>query len=135
MIYSDIPNVLKLWSLSEGVFLHTNGEDSEEGIALYLERNPGFSYIAKNNENKIIGAVLSGHDGRRGLIHHLAVDEKYRKNGIANKLMSLSIEKLKREKIKKVLLFVLNNNIEAIKFYDYNNWIQEETVGLYSKIL
>jgi len=132
---SDIQNVLELWSSTEGVYLHTNGEDNKEGIALYLDRNRGFSHIAKNENNKIIGAVLCGHDGRRGIIYHLAVDDKYRKLGIGNKLMDLSIEQLRKSDIKKILLFVLTDNLEAIKFYEYNKWVKEETVGMFSKII
>ena len=130
-----IEEVLKLWTSTNGIYLHKNGEDSKEGIILFLNRNPGFSFITLNNENKIVGALLCGHDGRRGFIHHLAVDKEYRKQGIANKLINLSIIKLKKEGIKKVALFVLKEQKNAQKFYKHNNWNKEDFVLLYSKII
>ena len=72
--------VLDLWKQCEGIGL--SDSDSKENIQLYLDRNPGMSFIAELN-NQLVGAVLSGHDGRRGYIHHLAVSPNYRRQGIA----------------------------------------------------
>ncbi|HBS58000.1 MAG TPA: GNAT family N-acetyltransferase, partial [Firmicutes bacterium] len=101
--------VLRLWRNTEGICLHENGEDTVEGITYYLERNPGYSFIAKDND-KIIGALLCGHDGRRGFIHHLAVDKQYQKRKIGKTLLQMSIERLKKENIRKCILFVLKKN-------------------------
>lgn len=81
--------------------MHSNGEDSIYGITAYLERNPGFSFVAKYN-GKIIGAVMCGHDGRRGLLHHLAVDNQFRKMGIGKTLLQMSLEQLGKINIKNV---------------------------------
>lgn len=81
----DCQEVLELWGNTPGIHLHNNGEDSIDGITAYLERNPYFSFIAKCN-CKIIGAIMCGHDGRRGFIHHLAVDIQFRKIGIGKTL-------------------------------------------------
>ncbi len=53
--------------------LRQNQSDSRQNILLYFTRNPGLSFIAEK-DNEIVGAVLGGHDGRRGFIHHLAGD-------------------------------------------------------------
>ena len=127
-------DVLALWEKTEGVCLHDNGEDSIEGITFYLEKNSGLSYIAKCND-KIIGAVLCGSDGRRGFIHHLAVDENFRNKGIGKALMQLSCEKLKQNNIRKCLLFVLKNNEKAISYYKHLNWQEESIVEVYGSVL
>jgi N-acetylglutamate synthase len=128
-----VTEVLRFWKSIDGVYLHEDGEDSEEGILAVLDRNPGYSFIARNDNDKIIAALMCGHDGRRGLIYHLGVDNNYRRRGIARHLLKLSIDKLHEAKIKKVLLFVLKDRNEARNFYEYNNWNKEEIVFVYSK--
>ena len=71
--------VLKLWKQTEGVY--TSDSDSPEKIRKFLKRNPGLSFIAYN-EGKAAGAILCGHDGRRGYLHHLAVRSEFRRKGI-----------------------------------------------------
>jgi len=130
-----INDVINLWKNTEGIYLHENGEDSISGINIFINRNPGLSFIVKNIKNEIVGSLLCGHDGRRGYIHHLAVDNKYRKVGIAKEMIYRSLEKLKSLGIKKVALFVLKDNIDAQLFYEHNCWKKEDIVNVYSKIL
>jgi N-acetylglutamate synthase len=130
----DVKEALHFWKSISGIFLHQNGEDSEEGLILYLRRNAGFSYIAKT-ENRIIGALMCGHDGRRGFIHHLGVDQNYRRMGIAKKLLDLSLEKLRAVGIRKCAIFVLKENREARKFYEYIGWVDEQKADIYSLLL
>lgn len=90
---TDCDEVINLWSKIEGIYLHSNGEDSVEGIKAYLDRNPGFSFVAEH-QGHIIGAVLCGHDGRRGFIHHLAVHKNYQRKNIGKTLLTMSLEQL-----------------------------------------
>lgn len=73
---NDYNEAFKLWKRTDGMNLYENGEDNYEEITSFLERNPGLSFIAKHN-NKIVGTLLCGHDGRRGNIYHLAVDKHF----------------------------------------------------------
>ena len=130
-----INDVINLWKNTEGIYLHENGEDSISGINIFINRNPGLSFIVKNIKNEIVGSLLCGHDGRRGYIHHLAVDNRYRKMGIAKAMMNKSLEELKSLNIKKVALFVLKDNINAQLFYEHNCWKKEDIVNVYSRIL
>jgi ribosomal protein S18 acetylase RimI-like enzyme len=91
--------------------------DDKQSIAKYLERNKGCSYAAFNN-HKMIGAVLSGHDGRRAFFNHLFVIPEYRKQGIARKLVDLSFEKLKKEDINRVGIFIHKSNASAQLFWN-----------------
>lgn len=130
-----IKEALQLWRDTPGVFLHDNGEDSEEGIAIFLKRNKGFSFIALNGDHQIIGAMLCGHDGRRGFIHHLVVSTHYRNKGIGKQLMKMGFTKLQDRGILKCLLFVLKDNNHAIAFYGKNGWNEENRINTYSKII
>ena len=71
MTIDDYPEVMSLWRQTEGVGLTES--DSEEGIDAFLRRNPGMSAVAVAISGELLGAVLCGHDGRRGYLHHLAV--------------------------------------------------------------
>jgi len=70
MWLDDYESVYRLWSTSEGMSL--DEDDNRDGIALYLRRNPKSCFVALDGK-EIIGAVLCGHEGRRGILRHLAV--------------------------------------------------------------
>lgn len=129
-----ISETLLFWKQTPEVYLHENGEDTKAGIEAYLYRNPDCSYIALEN-GKIIGAILAGHDGRRGLINHLAVAPEYRRQGIGKQLLHLAKHALKKNGIPKCALFVLKENREGIEFYRNIGWKEETIVSTYSKIL
>lgn len=132
--HQDIEAVICFLNGIQGVHLHDNGEDSVEGIGLYIDRNPELSFLAMEHE-KIVGVIFCGHDGRRGYINHLAVAPDYRHKGIASKLIRLVEEHLKDLGIKKEALFVLNSNDTAMAFYEKNGWKEEKIVKIYCKIM
>jgi ribosomal protein S18 acetylase RimI-like enzyme len=76
MILEDYAEVLALWQASEGIGL--SAADSREGIARFLERNPGLAFVARD-ETGLAGAVMVGNDGRRGYLYHLAVSPRCRR--------------------------------------------------------
>lgn len=124
--------VLALWRECEGVGL--SDADSRENIGRYLERNPGMSFIAKGGE-KVVGAVLCGHDGRRGYIHHLAVQPDRRRQGIGRALVERCLAALKTEGVRKCHLFIFNDNVEGIRFWKGVGWTQRADIGVMSKNL
>ena len=94
MELSDYEKVISLWQESEGIKLRD--ADSISGIEKYLVRNPGLSFIAEADSD-IVGTIMSGHDGKRGYIQHLAVKPSVRKSGIATELLSLCISSLNKD--------------------------------------
>jgi len=131
MEIEDYPQVFDLWKRCEGVGIREE-VDSETGIQRYLTRNPGMSFIARTGD-RIVGAVLAGHDGRRGYIHHLAVDPQWRKKGIGTRLVSAAIETLRKEGIGKVHLFVFKENESAQKFWEKLGWEIREDILIMSR--
>ena len=91
--------------------------DDKHSIEMYLERNRGCSFAAFAEE-KLIGAILSGHDGRRAFLNHLFVIPKYRKQGIGSKLVELSFDRLKKQGIKRVGIFIHKSNTLAQLFWN-----------------
>lgn len=120
--------VYTLWESCEGVGL--SDADSKESIESYLKRNPNMSFVAIN-DGIICGAILCGHDGRRGYIHHLAVDVRYRKKGVAKELVRRSLKTLYELNIKKCHIFIFNNNI-AMDFWKKNGWNYRNDIGVMS---
>ncbi|MCC7429571.1 GNAT family N-acetyltransferase [bacterium] len=122
--------VFALWEKTEGVGL--SEADSKENIEKYLQRNPKNSFIASENE-KIIGAVLCGNDGRRGYLHHLAVLETCRKQGIGKLLVEKCFEKLSQEGIERCHIFVIDKNEEGKKFWEKLGWSSRKHLLIFSK--
>ena len=107
MTIEDYEQAYDLWILCGNGL--NNKDDSREGIDRYLKRNPTTSFVAVCEE-KVVGVILCGHDGRRGIIQNACVSPEYRRFGIGSKLVDLALEALKAEGINKVLLVAFKKN-------------------------
>lgn len=124
--------VLALWQRCEGVGL--SDTDSRESIQAYLYRNPGMSFVAMA-EGKTVGAVLAGHDGRRGYIHHLAVHPDWRRQGIGRRLVDRCLKILAELGIQKCHLFIFTSNAEGVAFWKAVGWTPRTDIGVVSKAI
>lgn len=114
----DYDAIFALWSSAEQSRRALNPvDDSREGIDRYLKRNPNtcFAAVAKG---EIIGVILTGHDGRRGIIHHMCVNPQYRRMGVASRLVNVAEDALKKEGIQKVFGLVFRGNDVANAFWE-----------------
>ncbi|MBR7064277.1 MAG: GNAT family N-acetyltransferase [Treponema sp.] len=116
MTIEDYEKVYKLWLSCEGMGLN-NLDDSRDGIAKYIERNPGTCFVAEDSD-EVIGVIIAGHDGRRGFIYHTAVNPNYRNQGIATKLVEAATDALKANGINKVALVVFDRNEDGNAFWE-----------------
>jgi ribosomal protein S18 acetylase RimI-like enzyme len=115
----DYEPVLKLWQNTEGIGL--SGADEREAIHSFLLRNPGLSFSAWD-DGKIVGAVLCGHDGRRGYIYHLAVAQHHRRRGLGQDLARRCLSSLDAIGIQKCHIFIFAENQDAIEFWKAIGW-------------
>ncbi|RYQ74550.1 GCN5 family acetyltransferase [Bifidobacterium pseudolongum subsp. globosum] len=92
-------------------------DDSREGIARYLKRNPNTCFVSEHDRT-ITGAILAGHDGRRGYIYHTAVNPAYRHQGIGTALVNAALHALANEGIIKVALVVFSRNDAGNAFWE-----------------
>ena len=114
----DYGGIYALWNTAEQSRRALNPvDDSREGIERYLKRNPDTCFAAVMDD-RIIGVILSGHDGRRAIVHHLCVHPDYRRMGIAGHLVSLAEEALQKEGIKKIFGLVFKDNEAANLFWE-----------------
>ena len=116
---SDYESAIALWKVSDGVGLR--GADSLEGIEKYLKRNPGLSFVAEC-DGEIIGTIMSGHDGKRGYVQHLAVSQRHQNQGIGTHLISLVLQALKSEGIVKSHIHVFAHNDQGKQFWLKRGW-------------
>jgi N-acetylglutamate synthase len=116
MEIGDYEAVYALWIGTPGMGLNPV-DDSRNGIDKYLKRNPGLSFVATDGD-ALIGVILCGHDGRRGIIHHTAVRQEYRGRGLGRALAELAFAALRREGITKAWLVVKKNNELGNAFWE-----------------
>lgn len=124
MCEQDYKDVYELWNSCDGIGLNEI-DDSESGIARFLLRNPDTCFVAKKAE-KIVGVILAGHDGRRGHIYHLAVDEQHRRKGIARQLVNHSAQALEKLGIQKAAIVVFSDNEEGNCFWEKTGFTVRE---------
>jgi ribosomal protein S18 acetylase RimI-like enzyme len=119
MTIGDYDEVYRLWEQTEGLNLEEG--DSREAIDIYLRRNQGLCFIAYA-DGHIVGTVLCGHEGRRGILRHLAVNREHRGKGIARALINQCLSALAKDGIKKCNTFVLDENVEGRLFWERMGW-------------
>ena len=132
MTIDDYEAVYALWESTEGIGL--SNADSKEGIKTFLERNPGLSYVALDGD-QLVGAVLCGHDGRRGYIHHLAVAKTHRKRGIGRSLVNRCVFALMQIGIAKCHLFIFEDNQDAVEFWKKIGWSRRVELMMMSQYI
>lgn len=129
MTIEDYDQIYKLWSKIKGFGIRSI-DDSREGIERFLKRNPTTSVVAEE-DGKIVGAILCGHDGRRGCFYHVCVDEEYRMRGIGKSMVVFAMEALKEEKINKVSLIAFTKNDIGNAFWKEIGWTKREDLNYY----
>lgn len=126
---NDYDALLACWLRSPGITV--NDCDTRSGISAYLRRNPGLSMLAQRDQ-QIIGTLLCGHDGRRGYLHHMWVDECWRRQGVARHLFEHCLSGLRRLSIHKAHLMVKSDNRSAQQFWSEVGCQERCDVKLYS---
>ena len=127
MKITDYEKVYALWMSCKNMGFN-DIDDSKEGIARFLERNPNTSFVAIEND-ELLGIILGGHDGRRGNIYHMSVAENHRKKGIGSSLVEKCLESFKNEKISKVALLVFKYNETGNAYWEKQGFILREDVN------
>lgn len=129
MTNEDYDQSIELWRHTEGLAL--SDADSRESIQYYLARNPGMSYVCKDGE-AVIGTILGGHDGRRGYIYHVAVDQAYRGKSIGKQLVRRSLNTLNEAGISKCHIMVIADNEIGNRFWAKTGWQKRDGILLFS---
>ena len=137
----DYDGIYTLWNSTEQSRRALNPvDDSKEGIERYLKRNPTTCFLALSEEGsgdepKVVGVILTGHDGRRAIIHHLCVHPSFRREGIASQLVQKAEEALRKEGINKIFGLVFKDNDAANAFWDNQGYTVRTNLNYRNKSL
>ena len=130
---SDYKQVFALWgSIERGV--RTGRSDTPAEIEKKLTRDPDLFLVAEV-DGRIVGSVIGGFDGRRGLVYHLAVAGAFRGHGIGSRLMDELESRLRAKGCLKCYLLVTVDNPEAESYYKHRGWQRMDYIHLYGKDL
>ena len=141
VVTEDYDSICAVWNSAEQTRRAMNPvDDSREGIERYLRRNPSTCFLAYTDadtgkEEKVIGVILTGHGGRRGIIHHLCVHPDYRRHGIARMLVQTAEEALRREGITKIFGLVFKDNSPANAFWEEQGYTLRTNLNYRNKSL
>lgn len=133
MNISDYEQVYQLWLSCAGMGLN-NLDDSKEGIERFLNRNPETCFVAEK-EQRIIGVIIAGNDGRRGYIYHTAVNPDHRNQGIATDLVNETMRALKSLGINKTALVVFSKNSDGNAFWEKIGFTSREDLVYRNKAI
>lgn len=133
MTMEDYEAVHDLWMTISG-FAIRSIDDSRIGVERFLKRNPTTSVVAEEN-GEIVGAILCGHDGRRGCLYHVCVNPEYRRQGIGKAMVVFCMKALKEEQISKVSLIAFSSNDIGNAFWNTIGWTKREDLNYYDFVL
>ena len=129
MTIDDYDGVRALWMTIHG-FAIRSVDDSREGVEVFLRRNPDTGVVAVDG-GEIVGAILCGHDGRRGCLYHVCVREDHRMQGIGKSMVVFCMNALKAEHVNKVSLIAFTKNDVGNKFWRQIGWTKREDLNYY----
>ena len=133
MTTKDYEAVHALWMTIKG-FAIRSVDDSREGVERFIRRNPDTSVVAEE-DGMIVGAILCGHDGRRGCLYHVCVHPDHRRRGIGKSMVVFCMNALKKEKINKVSLIAFTANDVGNAFWRTIGWTRREDLNYYDFVL
>ena len=130
---SDYEQVFELWQgIEKGV--HVGRSDTLAEIGKKIARDADLFLVAELAGN-IVGSVIGGFDGRRGLIYHLAVTSSFRGQGIGSQLMESVESRLRAKGCLKCYLLVTTDNSEVEDYYLHRGWQEMDQVHIFGKEL
>ena len=133
MLESDYDQVIALWTSCPEVELNS-ADDSREGIARFIRRNPDTCFVAEE-EGRLVGVILSGSDGRRGYIYHAAVPPSMRGKGIGSMLVNAVLDKMREAGVGKVGLLTFTDNEAGIRFWGKHGFVVRDDLYYHSNVL
>ncbi len=130
MTVEDYDGLYDLWMSIHG-FAIRSIDDSAEGVARFLKRNPETSVVAIGGDGSVVGGILCGHDGRRGCLYHVCVREDYRRLGIGKAMVVYCMNALKDQGVNKVSLIAFTKNDIGNAFWNQIGWTKREDLNYY----
>ncbi len=129
----DYDSLIVLWEFS-GLPARRKGRDSRENMIEHIKKEPDF-FIGAFNEDRLVGAVIATSDLRKGWINRLAVHPKYRRHGVASKLLKISEKRLIKSGVEIISCLVMDDNQPSIDFFQSEGYRSMSEVLYFRKVL
>jgi ribosomal protein S18 acetylase RimI-like enzyme len=130
---ADYEPVYRLWQQIE-IGVHVGRSDSLPEIEKKIARDPDLFLVAEC-QGELIGSVIGGFDGRRGLVYHFAVAASFRGSGVGSRLLEELESRLRAKGCLKCYLLVTSDNLDAELYYRRRGWQHMDSIRLYGKEL
>jgi ribosomal protein S18 acetylase RimI-like enzyme len=130
---ADYPSARALWE-GAGPGIQLRRSDEPEEIRKKLAHDPDLFLVAVA-DGRMLGTVIGGFDGRRGMVYHLAVAGAHRRQGIGEMLMDELERRLKEKGCIRCYLLVTTENENAMRFYQERGWVQMKNILTFGKDL
>jgi len=127
----DYNEIIHLW-MRASLSYKPHGRDSKSAIEFQIKKNPSF-FLGAYDENKLVGTVLASYDYRRGWINRLAVDPKYRRRGVAQKLIAAAEKALRKKGAKIISVHVEDYNVASLSLFKKCGYVEHRDVVYLSK--
>lgn len=110
----DYEQIVELWQKTN---LHVGPSETREGLLHKLEHYPEL-FIVAVEDDRIVGSVVGGYDGRRGWANKVAVDPVMQGSGLGRQLMNELEDRLRAIGCQKLNLMVARSNAHVQHFYE-----------------
>ena len=127
---ADIPALVALWEAS-GLTRPWNDPRADARRAL---EGPTSAILGSWDEGALVGSIMVGFDGHRGLVYYLAVAPGHRRRGLGRALMAAAETWLRERDAPKIQLMVREGNDAALGFYEALG-LERQTVVTLGKFL
>jgi ribosomal protein S18 acetylase RimI-like enzyme len=127
---ADIPAAIALWQQAG---LTRPWNPPAEDLRRALDGSTS-TVLGAFDDDGLAGTVMVGHDGHRGWIYYLAVDQRQRGSGLGRELMTAAERWLRERGAVKVQLMVRSTNDVVLGFYDHLGY-EDSDVRVRSKWL
>ena len=127
----DYDALVALWQ-EAGLPFKPNGRDRKENIARELA-GPSSIFLVAEIKQRIVGAVLGTHDGRKGWINRLAVSPRHWRKGIGAALVAAVEGRLAELGIEIVACLIEDWNPTSMAVFERLGYRCHPDVYYYSK--
>jgi ribosomal protein S18 acetylase RimI-like enzyme len=112
----DLDRLLALWQRAGLHSLKPQGRDSHEALTRQLASGVQ-RILGIQRDDRLVGAVIATHDGRKGWINRLAVDPNYRRRGYAVELIGAAERALREQGICVIAALVESSNPASLALF------------------
>jgi len=128
---ADVRSVIRLW-VSAGLSYKPQGRDSEMELNTQIKNDPDICQGAFF-KGKLVGTCLGTDDGRRGWINRLAVDPRFRRSGLARKLIEHVEEALRKRGRRIICANIESWNNESLDLFRKSGYVVHDDIYYLSK--